>query len=137
MISQNSPTGPTITTNYSYTAPVLAETGTDTVMVTIADETWAFNSDGTFSISENYTTGSASSATTHLISGWWDYTSSTIPNSDILLRSTGTPTIVPAGGTFFIKSVTSSQLMLTVYETSTYSAGGSLTHNFELTFSRE
>ena len=135
--SQSSPTATLINRTYIYTSPVLTVTDTVTTLVTVNNETWAFNSDGTFSIAENYTIGTSVIAVVHNLSGWWDYTSSTLPNSDLLLRSTGTPSLVPIGGTFFIKSVTSTQLVLTVIETNTSSTGSTLDNNFTLTFSRQ
>ncbi len=75
--SQSSPTATLINRTYIYTSPVLTVTDTVTTLVTVNNETWAFNSDGTFSIAENYTIGTSVIAVVHNLSGWWDYTSST------------------------------------------------------------
>ncbi len=134
---QNTPTSLLTTTAYSYSSNTLTETDTTSITtITVYDETWAFNSDGTFSIDENYEQASATVPTTHSLTGWWDYTGSTIPNSDVLLRSISTPSLVPSGGTFYIASVSNTQLVLTVKESSSLSTGASTITNLTLTFTK-
>lgn len=134
---QNTPTSLLATTTYAFSGNTLTETDTTSITtITVYDETWAFNSDGTFSIDENYEQAPATVPTTHSLTGWWDYTSSTIPNSDVLLRSISTPSLVPSGGTFYIASVSNTQLVLTVKESSSLSTGASTTTNLTLTFTK-
>ena len=134
---QNTPTSLLTTTAYSYSGNTLTETDTTSITtITVFDETWAFNSDGTFSIDENYEQVPATVPTTHSLTGWWDYTSSTIVNSNVVLRTITTPSLVPSGGTFYIASVSNTQLVLTVKESSSLSTGASTTTDLTITFDK-
>ncbi len=127
-----------ITTTYSYNSPVLmVEDSLGSVATTVNNEEWAFNNDGTFSIYENFQADTATVPTINTITGWWDYTSSTVINSDLLLRSLASPSIVPAGGTFFIVSVSNTQLVLNVNETTSSSIAATNNKNLTLTFAKQ
>jgi len=139
---QASPTAATVSVIYSYTNSVLKEQVKNSsfvtlVNITISSELWQFNNDGTFSIYEDYEADTSVTPVTHTLSGWWDYTGSTIPNSDIVLRSAGTPSILPIGGTYFIQQVTDDQMILTVKETNSLSTGETVVNDFVLTFMKE
>ena len=137
-VSKTSPNAPTLTTTYFYANNVLSQNDTGIIStIAVYKELWQFNSDGTFSIYEDYQADTATLPTIHTVGGWWDYTSSTVANNCVVLRSTGTPTVLPMGGTFLISSVTATQLMITVNETNTLSTGSTLDKDFTLTFSRQ
>ena len=137
-IYKGSPSAVANTVNYVYTSPILTETNSaSSYLITINSELWSFNNDGSFGIYENYMADTTSVLTADTITGWWDYTSSTIPNSDILLRSLGTPNILPIGGTFLIQSLSNTQLVLTVDESDISSTGVTNKKDFTLTFSRQ
>jgi len=136
--AQATPSAKQFLTTYAYASPILTLTDTTSnVLITVTYENWEFNSDGTYSIKEQYQAANASAPTVHSSSGWWDYTGSTLPNSTIVLRNGGSTTVVPIGGSLFIKSVTSTQLVLTAQDTNTSTTGSSSSNDFTLTFTRQ
>jgi len=135
---QSNPVAPLSTTVYSYSGNVLKETDTGKLsLVTVNNEAWAFNNDGTVSIIENYQSSTATAPVIDTIKGWWDYTGNTVPNSSVVLRTITTPGIVPIGSTFIVQSVSSTQLILAADEYSTSSAGATTNRNLTLTFIRQ
>ena len=137
-VYKGSPGAEANTVSYVYANSILTETNSaNSYLIIINSELWSFNNDGSFGIYENYIADTTSVSTADTITGWWDYTSSTIPNSNIVLRSLGTPNIVPIGGAFLIQSVSNTQLVLTVDESNVSSTGVTNKKDFTLTFSRQ
>ena len=141
-VSRSSPYAASTTTTFSYSAPILSELISDSnfeniVKLTVSDEEWQFNTDGTVAIYENFVADTGTTQIVNNINGWWDYTGSTTPNSSVVLRTYTTPVLLPTGGTFLITQVTGDQLILNVNESSSLSTGPTTDRNITMTFMKQ
>lgn len=140
-LTRSSQYAATTTTTYSYSAPTLTELTSDSISenmlkINVRAEDWEFNTDGTFAIFENFEPDTSTIPVINNISGWWDYTSSSVPDNCVILRSYTTPVLLPMGGTFLITQVTGDQLILNVNESSSLSTGATTIRNITMTFSK-
>ena len=90
----------------------------DTITYKIATEQWAFHTDGTYIIIENYTQKASFSTTTKTIGdtcmGVWDYLSNTNADAGIMLTGNLSGIISPSlNSMFVIKTLTSDSLVFT------------------------